>query len=801
MPSYERLPSIANTQSSPRAVALDDRENLYVTDIRNNRLVMYSQSGKHMNTLNKLDKPTSVAVDSSGQIYVANKGRGNVEVYSPDLVLLYRLGFEDKQFSNPTSIRIDSSGNIYVSDAGDDLVKVYYPDGSFNFSFGGTGSGNGQFYFPTSIAINDAAGEIIVSDLKQPAGYLGSTKARVQIFDMEGVFDRSFGVYGPQEGRLIKPMGVEVDGEGRIFVADAVKSVVVVYDSFGGYLGTLYDLDSPRIPLGLTLGGSNRLFIASFSASRVDVYGLDPFILMDVAPLNLTFEGEQNGPNPDLQTVEIRNNGSGTLNWTSRTDELWIMESPGSGSIGPYSSAYLTVGIGLAGLLPGEYTGSLEIEAESGATEVVDIRLTVAPQRELSVYPSSLNFSTVIDIDPLSKFLSIDNAGGGTLAWTAVADRAWIVLDKSTGTAPDTIEVSIDTASLGVGTFAGEVTITGEYALNSPVAVPVTVDITEVQPLIIAGAGPEKNNTAYVRTFNSDGTGTGTVFVANGYAYGVNVASGDINGDGISDIITAPGPGSKNPAEINIFDRAGNHLEDFTMTAFPYIFGAYVASADFDSDGYYEIITGAGPEMKTPAHVKVFTYDISAQTLVESGIDFLAYDTMYGARVAAGDVDGDGTPELITAPGPGPSNIGIIRVWKIDTSSGKGQWSVSLMREFIVETDYKSSVTIASGDVNGDGADEIITGDGPNQKARDVIRVFDKDGVMISAFEAGVTNGHGANVACGDTDSDGVAEIVVGAGPDPQNRSIVQIFDVSGTEKVRFRALNTIYGVNIAVGQ
>jgi sugar lactone lactonase YvrE len=77
MPNYVRLKPVTAKLTDPTALALDSYENLYVTESSNHRLFKYSQSGKYMKTLSGLQRPISVAVDSSGRIYIGNSDGGN----------------------------------------------------------------------------------------------------------------------------------------------------------------------------------------------------------------------------------------------------------------------------------------------------------------------------------------------------------------------------------------------------------------------------------------------------------------------------------------------------------------------------------------------------------------------------------------------------------------------------------------------------------------------------------------------------------------------------------------------------
>ncbi|MBI4839219.1 MAG: hypothetical protein HY806_08810 [Nitrospirae bacterium] len=476
-PAFTKLQAVST--SAPTALALDARENLYIVSSTQNSLNIYNHNGAYLASLLTLNKPISVAVDAGGRIFIGNAGANNVEVYDGNLNFLFKLGSGNGEFVTPAAITTDNTGNIYVADLKSNIIKIYNPDGSYKSSFGSTGSGDGQFQSPTSIAINEAAGEIIVSDLKVITTSQGITEsARIQIFDMNGVFKRTFGSYGQGEGYLIRTMGVDVDGAGSIYVTDSYQNIAQVYDGNGVYLGSIYDEISPmRTPMGIAIGKSNRLFIASLNAERVDVFGVDSYTVMGVSPLVLLFEGQQGG-SLQAQNVEVSNTGTGTLNWTASASDSWITLSQTSGSTLPSQAAIINVGINLAGLLAGTYSGTVTVMAESGVTEVVSISLTVTPPPAvLSVNPSSLDYTSLNGSAPSAQTLAIENTGGGTLNWNATSNSGWIALNKYSGTAPDTVTVSVDTAGLSAGTYVGTITVTANGATGSPANIIVTLNV------------------------------------------------------------------------------------------------------------------------------------------------------------------------------------------------------------------------------------------------------------------------------------------------------------------------------------
>jgi hypothetical protein len=138
---------------------------------------------------------------------------------------------------------------------------------------------------------------------------------------------------------------------------------------------------------------------------------------------------------------------------------------------------------------------------------------------------------------------------------------------------------------------------------------------------------------------------------------------------------------------------------------------------------------------------------------------FLAYDPSFtgGVRVAVGDVTGDGYPDLIVAPGPGGGPA--IKVYDGATGAVRATF-------FAFDPAFLGGVYVAAGDVNGDGRDEVIASAGPGGGPH--VAVFDgTTGAMLGTFFAYAdTFTGGVRVAAGDTDGDGIDEILTVPGVD-----------------------------------
>ncbi len=207
-------------------------------------------------------------------------------------------------------------------------------------------------------------------------------------------------------------------------------------------------------------------------------------------------------------------------------------------------------------------------------------------------------------------------------------------------------------------------------------------------------------------------------------------------------IVTAAGAGGG--PHIRVFDSAGLAVSGFFAYNEKFTGGVNVATGDVDGDGKDEIITGAGAG--GGPHVRIF--DLFGQP--KGG--FFAFNKSFtgGVNVAAGDVDGDGKGEIIVGPARGGDSV--VKIFDLN-----GQ----IKNEFSVyPAKFTGGVNVATGDVDGDGKDEIITGAGAGGGPH--VRVFDAQGNQKSqffAFNKSFTGG--VNVAAGDIDADGKEEIIV----------------------------------------
>ena len=263
------------------------------------------------------------------------------------------------------------------------------------------------------------------------------------------------------------------------------------------------------------------------------------------------------------------------------------------------------------------------------------------------------------------------------------------------------------------------------------------------------------------------------------FAGGVYVACGDVDGDGLADVITGAGPGGG--PHVRAFSFAGGIIREIaSFYAYDPAFsgGVRVAAADVNGDGVADIITGAGPS--GGPHVRAFSLAGGGITELAS---FYAYDPSFtgGVFVAGGDVNGDGSAEIITGT---TREGGPVRVFTI---GGPGQVA-EIASFFPYFPEFRGTVRVAAADVNGDGLADIITGPGPGGGPH--VQAFSLSNgsiVSLASFYAydplwcdvspdvDPVQCDGVSVGSVDVTGDGRAEIVTGTNRDGGPLRVFQI--------------------------
>ncbi len=131
-------------------------------------------------------------------------------------------------------------------------------------------------------------------------------------------------------------------------------------------------------------------------------------------------------------------------------------------------------------------------------------------------------------------------------------------------------------------------------------------------------------------------------------------------------VFAAPGPDQGNRCVAALFDIDGDAAWPEIVPYGVDAWGANVACGDLDGDGIDELVTGPGPGEMFGCHVRAFDHDGGAGVTPISGISFFPYATewfSYGVRVGLADVDGDGLADIITGPGPDPDAMGLVKVF------------------------------------------------------------------------------------------------------------------------------------------
>jgi subtilisin-like proprotein convertase family protein len=268
---------------------------------------------------------------------------------------------------------------------------------------------------------------------------------------------------------------------------------------------------------------------------------------------------------------------------------------------------------------------------------------------------------------------------------------------------------------------------------------------------------------------------------------GVRVALGDFDGDGNDELVTAAGPGGGPHVivwDLNPDGSIAGILDSFFAYDAAFSGGVFIATGDVDGDGLDELITA--PDVGGGPHVKIFSdTDHDDQLSDNLGDQFFPFGTFTGGvRLAAANVNNTGGDELVVAAGPGGGPHVMVLT---DVDHDRMVSDDPVLDSFFAYGSFSGGVYVAAGAIDsaGNGGAEIITSPGPGGIAAIHIYTDSNNNSLVSddplfdQFDAYPGFGGGARVAAGDTDNSGFfSEVITGAGP--TGGPHIKIFDDTG---------------------
>ncbi len=234
--------------SFPNDVVLDSAGNVYVADSGNNAIRKITPGGvvttfagaasagtaNGTGTSARFNNPSGLAIDSAGNLYVADTGNNRIRKITTSGVVTTVAGSSQgrvdttgtaAQFNQPTDVAVDASGNLFVSDTGNNIIREISPAGvvtTFAGSTYGWADGTGtaaQFQVPRSIAI-DSSGNLFVADSTQ--GLIRKITPAAVVTTYAGTGWPGGYVDGSTAtAQLNQPWGVAVGSDGTVYVGDA----------------------------------------------------------------------------------------------------------------------------------------------------------------------------------------------------------------------------------------------------------------------------------------------------------------------------------------------------------------------------------------------------------------------------------------------------------------------------------------------------------------------------------------------------------------------------------------------------
>ena len=207
----------------------------------------------------------------------------------PTFVLKWgTLGSDNGQFANPTDIAVDSTGNVYVAEHYNERIQKFNSLGNFLTKWGTLGSGDGQFESPNGVAVDSTGNVYVVED---------DINCRIQKFDSAGNFLTKWGAPGSGNGEFGQSKGVAVDSTGNVYVADFLNNRIQKFNNVGNFLtkwGTLGAGDGQfDNPGDVAVDSEGNIYVVDEFNHRIQKFGAPgPIKAVLRLPKNIQWKAE-----------------------------------------------------------------------------------------------------------------------------------------------------------------------------------------------------------------------------------------------------------------------------------------------------------------------------------------------------------------------------------------------------------------------------------------------------------------------------------------------------------------------------